>query len=288
MIRSMTAFSRAQATGDWGSATWELRSVNHRYLDASLRLPESLRELENKLREIMRKNLSRGKVECNLRFVPGSAVKSELLVNQQLADRLVECGKQISNHIPDAQAIDPISILRWPGVIEVSEVMLDEAKYPILTLFEEAVKGLQKEREREGSSLQEHLQKRVGGMQSEVETISKVLPDIIARQRERLLNRFNEVKIELDPERLEQEMVFLAQKIDVAEELDRLNTHIIEVKNVLAKGGAVGRRLDFLMQELNREANTIASKSISSDTTKASVELKVLIEQMREQVQNIE
>ncbi len=260
MIKSMTAFARVDINGSWGSATWELRSVNHRYLDVSLRLPESFRDVENALREIVRKNLSRGKVECNLRFLPGNAVKSDLLINQKLADSLIESGMQLSKQIPNAQAIDPISILRWPGVIEVSEVMLDEAKKSVMDLFSEALAGLQKEREREGSSLQQHLQKRVTGMQDEIETVSKVLPDIIAHQRERLLSRFNDVKIDLDPERLEQEMVLLAQKVDVAEELDRLNTHIDEVKNVLVKGGAVGRRLDFLMQELNREANTIASK----------------------------
>ncbi|WP_261843092.1 YicC/YloC family endoribonuclease [Aliamphritea ceti] len=287
MTRSMTAFARQEVQHSWGSLTWEVRSVNHRYLEPHLRLPESLRDLEGPLREQLRKNLSRGKVECTLRFV-AEAQSQTLTVNQDFAGELVAAAQQVADIIANAQQLDPLEVLRWPGVLQDTKLDMDAVKKAGLELFKQALAELIENRGREGAELANLIDQRLDAITEIVTDVRTKLPGILTAQRENLQARLDELQAELDPTRLEQEMVILAQKADVDEEMDRLNTHVQEVKRVLKQKGPIGRRLDFLMQELNREANTLSSKSIVSDTTQSAVELKVLIEQMREQIQNIE
>jgi len=287
MTRSMTAFARQELQQPWGSLIWEVRSVNHRYLEPHLRLPESLRDLEGPLREKLRKNLSRGKVECTLRFV-AEAQSQTLTVNEGFAKELVAAAQQVSGLLPESQPLDPLEVLRWPGVLQDTKLDMDAVKKSALELFQLALNELIENRGREGVELASLIDQRLDAISAIVVDVRDKLPGILQAQRDNLKARLEELKDDLDEGRLEQEMVILAQKADVDEEMDRLNTHVIEVKRVLKQKGPVGRRLDFLMQELNREANTLSSKSIVSDTTQSAVELKVLIEQMREQIQNIE
>ena len=288
-IRSMTAFARKSTEHAWGTLVWELRSVNHRYLEPSFKLPEAMRALEGKLREQLRKKLARGKVECGLRYQQGSnANQQSLTINQVLLQQLVDAGSQLREQMPDAAALDPLTLLQWPGVIQQADGNSDAMAQDCLADFDEVLSQLLQSREREGAELKQHIFQRLDQIADITGAVREQLPGILQAQRQRLQQRLDELTAELDNDRLEQEMVLLAQKADVDEELDRLDTHLVEVRRVLDKGGACGRRLDFLMQELNREANTLSSKSIVSDTTQAAVELKVLIEQMREQIQNIE
>jgi len=288
MIRSMTSFARQPGQYDWGSLVWEIRSVNHRYLEPSFKLPESLRALETQLREKLRKQLSRGKIECALRIHYQGTDSSKLQINQQLARELISAAESIKQIMDKPAAIDPLEILQWPGVISETEIDSSLIQQQAMELFQTSLEQLIHSREREGYELKQFIEQRLESIETITRTIRTQLPDILAARKQKLLNRLQELKAELNEDRLEQELVILAQKADVDEELDRLQTHVGEVRRVLAQGQACGRRLDFLMQELNREANTLSSKSIVSDTTQASVELKVLIEQMREQIQNIE
>ncbi|SER18658.1 TIGR00255 family protein [Amphritea atlantica] len=287
MTRSMTAFARQEMQHEWGSLIWEVRSVNHRYLEPHLRLPESLRDLEGPLRETLRNKLSRGKVECTLRFVP-EAQSQTLTVNEAFARELLAAAQQVENLLPVSKPIDTMDLLRWPGVLQDTRLDMDAVKKASLTLFHKALDELIDSRGREGVELAALIDQRLDTITEIVTEVRSKLPGILQAQRDNLRARLEDLKAELDEGRLEQEMVILAQKADVDEEMDRLNTHVQEVKRVLKSKGPVGRRLDFLMQELNREANTLSSKSIVSDTTQSAVELKVLIEQMREQIQNIE
>ncbi|PXF28994.1 hypothetical protein WH50_23190 [Pokkaliibacter plantistimulans] len=287
MTQSMTAFARKEIQQEWGTLVWEIRSVNHRYLEPILRLPDNLRELETGLREKLRQHLSRGKVECTLRF-QAAAGQGSMVINEPLLQSLLDACDQVQTLLPKAGKLNPLEVLQWPGVLQSSEHDLAEVQAEALDQFDEALAELVQGRQREGGELAQLILQRLTAMSSIVAKVRDLLPAILERQRQQLLDKFAELQIELDPTRLEQEMVLLAQKADVAEELDRLDTHIQEVKRVLRQSGSIGRRLDFLMQELNREANTLSSKSIVADTTQQAVELKVLIEQMREQVQNIE
>ncbi len=287
MTQSMTAFARKEIQQEWGTLVWEIRSVNHRYLEPILRLPDNLRELETGLREKLRQQLSRGKVECTLRF-QAAAGQGSMVINEPLLQSLLDACDQVQTLLPKAGKLNPLEVLQWPGVLQSSEHDLAEVQAEALDQFDEALAELVQGRQREGGELAQLILQRLTAMSSIVAKVRDLLPAILERQRQQLLDKFAELQIELDPIRLEQEMVLLAQKADVAEELDRLDTHIQEVKRVLRQSGSIGRRLDFLMQELNREANTLSSKSIVADTTQQAVELKVLIEQMREQVQNIE
>lgn len=288
MIRSMTAFARQDRSGDWGSLILELRSVNHRYLEFNTRLPEELRPLEPKLREAVSKKLSRGKVDCFIRYQLPQELPGDLILNRDLASKLAHTSREVDGLLYNAAPVNSIDVLKWPGVLQTpgpdSQVLQSEA----ITLIDTALDELVESREREGEKLKEMLLTRCRSMTEVVVTVRERMPQILEGLRQRLRDRVAEMKAELDEERLEQEMVLLFQKLDVDEEMDRLNTHIEEVIRVLEQDKPVGRRLDFLMQELNREANTLGSKSADTDTTRASVELKVLIEQMREQVQNIE
>ena len=288
MMLSMTAFSRQQADKEWGSLIWELRSVNHRYLETSVRLPESFRGLENVIRDTVRKKLNRGKIECQLRFQVVEASQSDLQLNKELIAKLVRANDEI-NQIADLDnQLTSAEILRWPGVVADQDVDADTIEREAIDLFTAALDDLVSSRVREGEALKGMLNQRVVSIREIVASIRQKIPEIICGQRKNLLEKLEELKAELEPTRLEQEIAILAQKADVDEELDRLDSHLDEVGRVIESNGQKGRRLDFLMQELNREANTLSSKSIVVDTTLGAVELKVLIEQMREQIQNVE
>lgn len=286
MIYSMTAFARHEIQAEWGSAVWEIRSVNQRYLETFFRLPEQFRSLENNLREVLRQRLSRGKVECSLR-VELSHSNVGLNLNQALASQVIDSLRWIKSELKEGE-INPIDVLRYPGVVDDPSVDLDLISQAILAGFNTLLNDFIAMRAREGEKLAEAILSRLQGVGQEVAFVRQKMPEVLQWQRERILQRFEEVQLQLDPTRLEQEMILLAQRVDVAEELDRLEMHIKETTNILQKGGVVGRRLDFMMQELNRESNTLASKSINTEITNSAVTLKVLIEQMREQVQNIE
>lgn len=288
MIHSMTAFARCERQGEWGTAAWELRSVNHRYLEAGVRMPESVRDLEGVVRERLRTALKRGKVEAGLRLQIGEAAAAGVSLDVELARQVVHASREVDSLLYNPAPVSSMDVLRWPGVIRTEQADPETLKAALLELLDEAIIELLEARAREGAQLRGFIEERLAAVGAEVERVRTRVPEVLAAQRERLLARLEEVRAELDPARLEQEMVLLAQKMDVTEEMDRLGAHVKEVGRVLKQGGAVGRRLDFLMQELNREANTLGSKSQDAETTRSSVELKVLIEQMREQVQNIE
>ncbi|MDS9963654.1 YicC/YloC family endoribonuclease [Pseudomonas aeruginosa] len=287
MVHSMTAFARVEQAGTHGTLSWELRSVNHRYLEPHLRLPDAFRDLEGAVREALRQGLSRGKVECTLRFAEETAGKS-LQVDQERARQRVAAAEGVAALIRQPAPLDPLAVLAWPGVLVADSADPQALNAAALEAFGQALEQLKAGRSREGQELAKLLNDRLDAMLVEVGNLRELVPTMLANQRQKILDRFAELKAELDPQRLEQELVLLAQKSDVAEELDRLATHVGEVRRVLKAGGAAGRRLDFLMQELNREANTLGSKAFDPRSTQAAVNLKVLIEQMREQVQNIE
>lgn len=287
MIHSMTAFARAEQAGAHGTLSWEIRSVNHRYLEPHLRLPEAFRDLEGAVREALRKGLSRGKVECTLRFAEDSSGRS-MQIDSQRASQLIAAAESVASLIKQPAPINPLEVLAWPGVLVGDASDPQALNSAALALFHETLSELKKGRQREGEELARLIEERLDAITQETATLREQVPQMLALQRQKLLDRCAEMQVELDPQRLEQEMVLLAQKSDVAEELDRLATHVVEVRRVLKSGGAAGRRLDFLMQELNREANTLGSKAFDPRSTQAAVNLKVLIEQMREQVQNIE
>lgn len=288
MVYSMTGFSRRELPTEHGSLVWEMRSVNHRWLEAGLRLPEAFRELEGPLRERLRKRLARGKVECTLRFNPTSETGTQLQLNQPLLEQLIGVSHEIAGRLDNPAPIDPLQLLQWPGVLSGSEIdqagLLKQADQ----LFDQALEDLRQQRAREGAELRSLLEERLLAIAERVAVLREMMPQLLSAHRQKLLDRLNDAGLELDGNRVEQELVLLAQKIDVAEELDRLDTHVNETRRVLDDKGAIGRRLDFLMQEFNREANTLGSKAIDSRSTQAAVDLKVFIEQMREQVQNIE
>ena len=288
MISSMTAYARKEINQSWGTASWELRSVNQRYLETYIRMPEQFRSLEPIIRERLRGRLTRGKIECNLRFeLDPASQHQELSLNEDLARQVLSAVNWIKTEYKSGD-VNPIDVLRWPGVLSAKEQNLDSISQEILALLDEAINELITVREREGEVLRDLIIQRLDSITTEVEKIRQWMPQILEWQKERLQNKLAEANIELDKSRLEQEIVLMAQRIDVAEELDRLMTHVKETYAILKKNEAVGRRLDFMMQECNRESNTIASKSINADVTASAIELKVLIEQIREQVQNIE
>ena len=287
MIFSMTGFATLEVKKDWGSAVWEIRSVNQRYLETYFRLPEAFRALENNLRDKLRQRLTRGKVECSLRLNLQNQTASELHLNQELAQQVLQSLQWLKQQAPEGQ-ISLTEVLRYPGVVEAPEQDVDAISQDLLAAFDAVVSEFIATRQREGEKLQAVIEQRLDAISVEQQKVLALMPQVLQWQRERLLQRFEEINLQLEPTRFEQEMIYLAQKVDVVEELDRLAMHVKETKNILRKGGAVGRKLDFMMQELNRESNTLASKSINTEITNSAIELKVLIEQMREQIQNIE
>ena len=288
MIYSMTAFARRELRGDFGLLVCEIRSVNQRYLEANLRLSDVVRELEMPLRDKLRQQLSRGKVDVWIKHEAIEGNVSNIHINQELAARLVAAASQIDQLARHAAPLNAADILRIPGVVCVAEPNQQALLAATQSLFDQTLSDFVAMRQREGQALQQFIGQRLDLIAIECEKVRERMPHILAHYRQRLLARLQDIKAELDNDRLEQEMVLFAHKIDVAEELDRLSAHLVEIKRVLQQGGSVGRKLDFLMQELNREANTLGSKSVSADSSLSSVELKVLIEQMREQIQNLE
>ncbi len=290
MIRSMTAFSHRELKTEHGTLSWEARSVNHRYLDISLRLSEEFRSQENALRELIQHSLKRGKVELTLRFSSTNGNSNEIRINEPLARALIIACRQLESLTSNPEPLKAVDILRWPGVAIDSPPDMDIVVAHAKALLQDTLDDLVEMREREGKRLAEFIFQRCDQIAEIIVRIRKHRPSIIAAQREKILNRLRELNTEISPDtnRLEQELVILAQRLDVEEELDRLMAHLDEINAVLERDEPIGRRLDFLMQELNREANTLASKSNDADTTQAAVDLKVMIEQMREQVQNLE
>ena len=288
MIRSMTAFARREAHEDWGSATWELRSVNHRYLEMYARMPEELRSLEPQVRERVGQRVKRGKVECNLRFQSASGEAAAFSINTELAKALAKASRDVDQFLYNPAPVHSMDVLQWPGVLIPSPLDTDTIGQGILDLLDQSLDSLVDTRSREGQKIDALLHTRLDEMIPLVASVRERLPEVVDGTRERIRAKLAELRTEVDEQRLEQEILIFAQKTDTSEELDRLDAHITEVRRVLSSDKPVGRRLDFLMQELNREANTLASKSADAQTTRAAVDLKVIIEQMREQVQNIE
>lgn len=287
MIRSMTAYARRDSKNLWGNIAWEIRSVNQRYLETYFRLPEQFRGLEPVIRERLRQRLTRGKIECMLRFDPSAEQQNDFILNEELAKKLVAAANWVKIQSDEGE-INPLDILRWPGVIASPQQDPDSLAAELLSVFDHTLDEFIHVRETEGMALKRMIQQRLDGVTEQINNVRTHMPDILQWQRERLTSRFSEAQISVDNNRLEQELILLAQRLDVTEELDRLETHVEGTCHILDTKEATGRRLDFMMQEFNREANTLASKSINSAITNAAIELKVLIEQMREQIQNIE
>ncbi len=288
MLNSMTGFARQSAEGPLGTLTWELRTVNHRYLDIQFRLPDELRPNENELRQQVAKHLKRGKIDCSLHFRRATSDTAELKINQDLVQQLKQKLDDLSDILHESRAIDPVDLLRWPGVVSEAEIDTEPLYEEASRLLGESLAALGKMRASEGARIAEMIDSRCGEIMKISASVRARMPDVLAAVRTRQQERIAKLDIEADPARLETELALIAQKLDVDEELDRLDSHISEIRDVMTGSEPVGRRLDFLMQELNREANTLGSKSADTETTKAAVELKVLIEQMREQVQNVE
>lgn len=289
MIRSMTAFARGDRIAKNGSLTWEIRTVNHRYLESTQRLPDGFRSQENDFKEVIRSQLSRGKVDATLRFeVEGAEQASALNVDTSLVKVLMDAQQQVKTLSPEASVLSVSDILNWPGVIKPEALDFEGLFKDAGELLEETLKDLVEARSREGARLVGFIEQRCDQIEKIVAAVTERREIVVDGSRERLMQRIEGLDLEVDPSRLEQELAIQAQRLDVSEELDRLGAHIQELRQILGSGKAVGRRLDFLMQELNREANTLGSKSHDAETTRHSMDLKVLIEQMREQIQNIE
>ena len=283
----MTGFVNQDERYAWGTLTWDIRSINHRYLEMNLRLPEVFRPLEAEVRELIKKRITRGKLDVSLKWQPSSEVVPSYLVNQATLKAVAQSIEQVQNLFPKAQ-LSATDLLRWQGVLQKEERDVSEYSAPLLSLLDRALTGLLTSRQTEGAAIGECLSDLLKQIAAHRDFICAKMPTLQVEQRQRILKRAKELKVELDSQRLEQELVFMLNKQDVAEEMQRLAAHIEEAQNILNRGGVIGRRLDFLMQEFNREANTTASKSVDTEVTQAVVDMKVCIEQIREQVQNIE
>lgn len=288
MIQSMTGFARHEARGAWGRLAWELRSVNHRYLEIGMRLPEEFRALEGSIRERIAARLGRGKVDVALRYNPEDASEIRLAINEPLIRQLRDMHARVGRLIGNDRELAPLDLMRWPGVIREEEQDPGPLHAAAMELLDTALDDLVETRKAEGARIAAVIAERATAVADIVQAVRKRVPEVKARLREKLNARLAEITAQVDTDRLEQELVYQAQRMDVDEELDRLESHVTELQDVLKRNEPIGRRLDFLMQEFNRESNTLGSKSQDTETTKASVELKVLIEQMREQIQNIE
>ncbi len=288
MARSMTGFARQEATHSWGTLQWEIRSVNHRYLEPHFRLPDSLRAIESDLRSQLKRELQRGKVEMSLQLQLTQQGNSGFDIDHDLVNQINVTLEEIDHIIVNSDSVNLMEVMQWPGVIKSQSVDMDALQKAALELFDKAIKQVCEHRSREGQELQQFIEQRLSLLSDEVVKIRKHVPAIMQAQQDKIRDRLQAIKAEINQDRLEQELVFYAQKADVDEELDRLDTHVTEAHHILKQKGAIGRRLDFLMQELNREANTLSSKSIATLTTQSAMELKIIIEQMREQIQNIE
>ena len=288
MIYSMTGFASVAAELDSGSIALELRAVNHRYLDLQLRMPDELRRLEPVLREAIAAQLTRGKVECRIGFAARQSGQNPAQLNQALLRQLVQWNDEVQAVLPEARNLSVADILRWNGVLESATLSADELRTTVPELLQQALREFAAAREREGGKLKAFLLQRVVQIEALCTMVTPRIPAAIAAYEEKLAARLLAAMQNTDDERLRQEISLFASKIDVDEELSRLQAHLSEMKRVLEKGGTVGKRLDFLTQELNREANTLGSKSVDTEVSRVSMEMKLLIEQMREQIQNIE
>lgn len=286
----MTAYTNRDISLVGAIARWEIRSVNHRYLELSFKLPEPLRDLEYILRGLSRNQLSRGKVECSLKLEWLEEKPSELTIDYKLVEVLTEVAEKIMQRLPSGNAcmLSPFDILRWPAVVRIPDKDISQLIEPLQQSFSLVLQDLVNARAREGAALQVFIEEKLIKMRLHIDRINQRLPEIQKGFRTKFFEKLRVLQQEVDVNRFEQEMAYLIQKMDISEELDRLTIHTIEVARILKSDQVIGRRLDFLMQELNREANTIASKAIDNETIQDSVELKVLIEEMREQIQNLE
>lgn len=288
MIRSMTGFARRERQGPWGTLVCELRTVNHRYLEISLRLPEDLKALDNDVRQAISAALRRGKVDANLYLKSAAGTQRSMQLDTQLLEELMARVAEVRKLNAADASFSPLDLLRWPGVIREAEIDTKPVLVAALEVVREALTELNDMRNREGQRIRDLLLSRCTSMAAQVRIVKTRLPEVSQRVRERILERIAQLGVTPDNERLEQELVLFAHKMDVDEEMDRLTGHLQEVTAALESAEPAGRRLDFLMQELNREANTLSSKSQDAETTRAAVDMKVMIEQMREQVQNVE
>jgi uncharacterized protein (TIGR00255 family) len=288
MIASMTGFARREISASWGSLVCELRSVNHRFLEAGFRLPDELRAAEGELRQRLAREIKRGKVDCAVSHRRVQGTESALEVDTAALERLMAGVRDIARSLPGNHTVNVLDVLRWPGVLRDHSDAGEELLVAAHSLFGGTLEDLVAARAREGQRLRELLEQRCSGLDALVAHVRTRLPEVHARVRARLDERLAELKANIDQERLEQELALLLQRLDVDEELDRLAGHIVEIRRVINGSEPAGRRLDFLMQELNREANTLSSKSQDLETTRSAVDMKVIIEQMREQVQNVE
>ncbi len=288
MLQGMTAFARRETKTARGVLAWELRTLNHRYLDVSLRLPDEFRSLETQVREKIAARVRRGKLECILRFQSDAAAPPEFVLNEGLVVRLLEMLERVESRMGNPARPASIDLLRWPGVLQSVEADPEQLQAEALQLLDGVLADIQQARAREGATIRELIMQRCAEIGDQVALVQERMPEINEHHRAKLKARLDELEAGFDPGRLEQELLYITQKADVQEEIDRLRAHLEEVVLVLDDQRPAGRRLDFLMQELNREANTLGSKSIDASTTRASVEIKVAIEQIREQVQNIE
>ena len=291
MLHSMTGFARQSAETPLGRLTWELRAVNHRYLDIQFRLPDELRPKEQDFRQRVSARLARGKVECGLHFRRATDSAAELKIDTAMVELLGRRAGEIAARLPDPAPLNPIDVLRWPGVVQQSELDAEPLFVEASGLLERTLEAIAAMRSSEGARIAGMIESRVDDIAAISASVRRRMPAVLEAARDKQRERIERLDVEADPARLEVELALIAQKLDVDEELDRLDSHVTEVRDALAASGPgspIGRRLDFLMQELNREANTLGSKSGDTETTRAAVDLKVLIEQMREQIQNVE
>ncbi len=289
MLHSMTGFARESAETEIGTLTWEIRAVNHRYLDVQFKLPEDLRPKEQAFRQQASAVLGRGKVECGLFFRRAMDQQNELQIDTDLIELVGKRLAEASSHVSvSTAAVNPVELLRWPGVLKPPEVDVEPLFNEATALLDKTLTAINEMRRSEGDRIAEMLESRCSEIADISASVRKRMPEVLDAVRAKQRERLEKLNVEADPERLEVELAIIAQKLDVDEEVDRLDSHLVEIREALAGDKPVGRRLDFLMQELNREANTLGSKSADTETTKAAVDLKVLIEQMREQIQNVE
>lgn len=288
MIYSMTAFARGELALTNMQLVCEIRSINHRYLDVNIYLSDLLKQFEMNIRDKIRKEIKRGKIDCNIRLqqIPNATISFNL--NHSLLSALNQVNEEVMLALPSAKPMSVHDVLRFPGVMETSQIPTEELEKAVTTLIEKNLRQLINERKKEGEALLPFFEEKLEQIDGILNHVQKELPAILGASREKLLNRFQDASLQLNNERLEQEMVLFAQKIDVVEEIERASSHVKAIGTHLKTGGSIGRQLDFLLQELNREANTLGSKSVSQISTAASLQMKLLIEQMREQAQNIE
>ena len=288
MPKSMTGFGRHSTDTSFGELAWEIRSVNHRYLEVQLRIPDEFRAHEVAIRKAIAARVNRGKVDASLRLRANSESVSDIPIDAGALAALTSAIAAVKQAIPDSAPVNPLEVLQWPGVTAKQIDITEDKSREVMESLNTALDDFLATRDREGEKTAEMLSSRAAQIRERVCDVKQCRPAVVQRQLEKLKSKLSDLDLQADPQRLEQEMVFTAQRLDIDEEIDRLNAHLNELDKVLKRSGPIGRRLDFLMQEFNREANTMGSKSSDVDTTGATVDIKVLIEQMREQVQNIE